>query len=154
MYIYKEIMKELLGQDYVDKILIDYQFIAFICLITLFVANLFFVIISQNQLKEINYGYINVSDYTLLISDLSEDEYEKMTDKDNTTPLKFINDVVEINQSQINFTYKLSEIYKLKQQIKDLKKYKIEYEDKETYTTVERVDSWLDLEKKITLMNK
>lgn len=26
--------------------------------------------------------------------------------------------------------------------------------NKETYTTVERVDSWLDLEKKITLMNK
>lgn len=26
--------------------------------------------------------------------------------------------------------------------------------NKETYTIVERVDSWLDLEKKITLMNK
>ncbi len=135
MYIYKEIMKELLGQDYVDKILINYQFIAFICLITLFVANLLFIIISQTQLKEINYGNINISEYTLLISDLNEDEYEKMTDEDNTKPLEFINEDVDITQSQINFTYKLSEIYKLKQQIKDLKKYKIEYKDKETFTT-------------------
>ena len=46
MYMYGEIMKKLLSQEYVDKIIINYQFIAFICLIVLFIANFFFVSLS------------------------------------------------------------------------------------------------------------
>ena len=135
MYIYKEIMKELLGQKYVDKVLVNYQFVTFICLITLFISNLLFISLSQNQNKEINYGNINVSDYTLLISDLSEDDYEKMTDKNNKKPLEFISENVDVPPSQINYTYRISEIYNLKNKIKDLKKYQITYKNKETYKT-------------------
>jgi hypothetical protein len=132
---YGEIMKKLLSQEYVDKIIINYQFIAFICLIVLFIANFFFVSLSQNILKELDYGNINVNDYTLLISDLNEDDYEKMTKKENDKPLDFIDDNLEISSTQINYTYKISEIYKLKQKIKELKAYQIKYKGQENYTT-------------------
>ena len=135
MYMYGEIMKKLLSQEYVDKIIINYQFIAFICLIVLFIANFFFVSLSQNILKELDYGNINVNDYTLLISDLNEDDYEKMTKKENDKPLDFIDDNLEISSTQINYTYKISEIYKLKQKIKELKAYQIKYKGQENYTT-------------------
>ena len=135
MYMYGEIMKKLLSQEYVDKIIINYQFIAFICLIVLFIANFFFVSLSQNILKELDYGNINVNDYILLISDLNEDDYEKMTKKENDKPLDFIDDNLEISSTQINYTYKISEIYKLKQKIKELKAYQIKYKGQENYTT-------------------
>jgi hypothetical protein len=80
MLLYTKIMKEVLNQDIIDKVVCNYDKFAFFCLLSLFIANLFFVNLSQALLKEIDFNDLSPSDYTLMISDLNEKEYSNYND--------------------------------------------------------------------------
>ena len=83
MLLYTKIMKEVLNQDIIDKVVCNYDEFAFFCLLSLFIANLFFVNLSQALLKEIDFNDLSPSDYTLMISDLDENEYSNYNDLAN-----------------------------------------------------------------------
>ena len=83
MLLYTKIMKEVLNQDIIDKVVCNYDEFAFFCLLSLFIANLFFVNLSQALLKEIDFNDLSPSDYTLMISDLDEKEYSNYNDLAN-----------------------------------------------------------------------
>ena len=80
MLLYTKIMREVLNQDIIDKVVCNYDKFAFFCLLSLFIANLFFVNLSQALLKEIDFNDLSPSDYTLMISDLNEKEYSNYND--------------------------------------------------------------------------
>ena len=80
MLLYTKIMREVLNQDIVDEVVCNYDKFAFFCLLSLFIANLFFVNLSQALLKEIDFNDLSPSDYTLMISDLNEKEYTNYND--------------------------------------------------------------------------
>ena len=64
--------KELLGDNKNDTIFINYSIIGFLCMISLFIINIFFIILFNARIKAEKSDNIQPSDYTVLITDLQK----------------------------------------------------------------------------------
>ena len=74
------------GHNNYDNIFINYSFIGFYCMLSLFIFNVYYIILFKAKIKLEKYDNIQPSDYTVLITDLQKmvNEFKKQNEeKDN-----------------------------------------------------------------------
>ena len=124
---YAKILKSIFNQKKVDDILVNFNIIPFICLLCLFICNMIFLNLSEAIVNEINFNEQSPSDYTLMISDIP-------TTQSDPQELKnvFLADS-SAKICEINLTYKLSAMNKIKNKLRELKKIRRMNRGKEYY---------------------
>ena len=70
-------------QKDINKSIINYSIIGFFCMISLFIINIYFIILFKAKIKEDKIDNIQPSDYTVLITDLQKmvDEFREKNGK-------------------------------------------------------------------------
>lgn len=107
MLFYINILEEFATKKQIDDIVLNFNLISFITLFILFIVNLLFVSITSILVTEIDFTNISVSDYACMVSEIPKNLNAKAIE----SYLKY-KDSRPIHE--INLTYKLSEIEKLK----------------------------------------
>ena len=83
---YKKLLNYTGHKDY-ENIFINYSFIGFFCMLSLFIINIFYIILFKAKIKVEKYDNIQPSDYTVLITDLQKmvNEFKEKNEEKNTT---------------------------------------------------------------------
>ena len=126
MLFYIKILKDFATQEQIDKVVFDFNFISFISMIVLFIINLIYVSYTTALKNEIDFNEESPSDYTLIVSDIPKDQCDEYNLKNHYLDQELI-DIKEIN-----LTYNLTEITKLKTELRTMKK-KLKEIGKEEY---------------------
>ena len=84
---YKKLLNYIHNNNNYEKYFINYSFIGFFCMSTLFIINIFYFILFKAKIKLEKYDNIQPSDYTVLITDLQKmvNEFKEKNEEKNTT---------------------------------------------------------------------
>ena len=122
---YKNLMKTIDEKD-IDKSIINYSIIGFCCMISLFIINIYFIILFKAKIKADKIGNIQPSDYTVLITDLQKmvnefreknGEINILSNENNDIQNNLISTVSDYEY--ININYMKSQIGQFNQFLKD-----------------------------------
>ena len=82
---YKKLLNYTGHKNY-DKIFINYSFIGFFCMLSLFIINVYYIILFKAKIKLEKYDNIQPSDYTVLITDLQKmvNEFKEKNEEKDT----------------------------------------------------------------------
>ena len=119
---YTKILKATSNKKNIDEIVINYHLISFITLLYLFIINLLYVSLSSVFIADLDSSIITPNSYSVMVSDIPI----KYGDKDLKKYLTY-DDSIFIHD--INLTYQLTELEKLKDKYRKLEK--ITFEESE-----------------------
>lgn len=116
MLSYVKLFKKFHSTKQVDNVITNFNILTFITLICLFILNLFFLNLSTAYVDEIDFNEESPSDYAVMVSDIPQTRMNADEIK-NDFPQEYFDDIYEVNM-----TYKLRAIAKIKEQLRQLKK--------------------------------
>ncbi len=116
---YIKVLKDISNKENIDDIVVNFNFISFITLLYLFIINLLFVSLSSVFIADIDSSIITPNSYSVMVSDIPI----KYGDKDLKKYLTYDNSI-EIHD--INLTYQLTELEKLKDKYRKIEQISFE----------------------------
>ena len=128
--------------DNVNKVVLNYSVLNFCCVVTLFIVNIYYIMLTQTLKYEINFKTTSPSDYTICITNLEQSLLSYIKKNRKNKDIVYLNeDIIDKEKfikylkdeylydgknkiESINLCYKLKEYMQLKKEYEDVK-YKI-----------------------------